>query len=92
MDVRVILRLISQTSEMRVWNWIQVAQNKDVQRVFVNTRVRLVTCKGEVIWISRSTAGLSMTLLQAVCLFICLSFNRLRTKERNMLVFLEAAF
>jgi hypothetical protein len=74
--VRVILRLISQKSERLVWNWIQVAQNKDVQRVFVNTRVRLVvTCKGEVMWVSRSTAGLSMTLLQAVSLFVCHSIG-----------------
>lgn len=54
-------RLISQKSKRRVWNWFQVAQNRDVQRVFVNKRVRLVTCKGEVILISRSTAGLPMT-------------------------------
>ena len=39
MDGRVILRLISEKSERRVWNWIQAAQNRDVQRVFVNTRV-----------------------------------------------------
>ena len=50
-----------------------MVQNRDVQRVFVNTRVRLVvTCKGEIILINRSTAGLSMTLVQAVCLFVCL--------------------
>ena len=51
-----------------------MAQNRDMQRVFVNTRVRLlVTCKGEVILISQSNAGLSMTVLQAVRLFVCLS-------------------
>jgi len=88
MDGRVILRLISK-KERRVWKWIKVAQNRDVQRVFVNKIVRrFVICKGEFILISRSTSGFSMTLLQSVCL----SFSRLRTKEQNMLVFLETAF
>jgi hypothetical protein len=91
MDGGVIIRLISQKSERLAWKWIQVAQNRDVQRVFVNTRVRLVvTCRGEVILISRSTAGLSMTASSRY--FVCLSFSRLRTKEQNMLVLLEAAF
>lgn len=61
-----------------------MAENRDVQRVFVNTRVRLVvTCKGEVILISRSTAGLSVTLLQAVSLSVCLSLLSVGYKRRN---------
>lgn len=61
-----------------------MAENRDVQRVFVNTRVRLVvTCKGEVVLISRSTAGLLVSLLQAVSLFACLSLLSVGYKRRN---------
>lgn len=69
-----------------------MAQNRDVQRVFVNTRVRLVVaCKGKVILISRSTAGFVNDSASGI-LFVCLLFSRLRKKEQNMLLFLEAAF
>jgi len=70
-----------------------VAQNRDYAACVCEYNSETCCCMlGEVILISRSPAGLSMAVLQAICLFVCLSFSRLRIKEKNMLVFLEVAF